>query len=231
VIRDLQFTLHMHVGRYPFLYYQFYAHRYPYREMRVTRKTQLCIEGFPRSANSYAVVAFKFANPFVKIAHHLHVPAQVLRAVQWGIPSIVCIRHPIEAVSSFLVFQNSTWASGYLRLYRFFYEALIPIMNRILIVDFQTIVDDVNVVIEKLNQRFDLHYCRIPDLAHRKADIFRKLNQWHQRFFKGQRHRGLLPDEARKKQKECMRYLVENSSEYRRALEIYELFRRNSLGN
>ena len=42
----------------------------------------IVIEGFPRSANSVAVHAFRVAQDRpVRIAHHLHAPAQVIAAV------------------------------------------------------------------------------------------------------------------------------------------------------
>ena len=41
--------------------------------------------GFPRSANTFAVVAFQQAQrESVRVAHHLHMPAQVIRAAQLG---------------------------------------------------------------------------------------------------------------------------------------------------
>ena len=57
--------------------------------------TQLVIEGYPRSANTYAVVAFAAVQPErPRIAHHLHVAAQVLAAVDRDIPTMVLIRRP-----------------------------------------------------------------------------------------------------------------------------------------
>jgi hypothetical protein len=35
-----------------------------------------------------------------RIAHHLHVPAQVVRTTQWQIPTLVLIRVPRDAVRS-----------------------------------------------------------------------------------------------------------------------------------
>jgi hypothetical protein len=58
----------------------------------VSRTTQLVIEGYPRLGNTFAVVAFLQAQKEdVRIAHHLHAPAQVIRAARWRIPTIVLI--------------------------------------------------------------------------------------------------------------------------------------------
>ena len=43
--------------------------------------TELVIEAFPRSANTFATVAFQLSQPApVRVAHHLHAPAQVTEA-------------------------------------------------------------------------------------------------------------------------------------------------------
>src|SRR5215210_2906944 len=75
-----------YVGRHPFLFYNFYRLKPSYRDLLVARRTQIVIEGFPRSGNTFAVVAFEQAQrESVRVAHHLHMPAQVIRAAQWSI--------------------------------------------------------------------------------------------------------------------------------------------------
>src|SRR5918999_5771267 len=68
------------------------------------RDTEIVIEGFPRSANSFAVAAFARAQGRKpKIAHHVHAPAQVIAAARAGIPAIVLIRNPEEAVLEYVI--------------------------------------------------------------------------------------------------------------------------------
>ena len=70
----------------------------------VTPDKLVVIEGFPRSGNSFARRAFIMAQDetfdVTRIAHHLHVPAQVIRAARWRIPTLVLIRRPKDAVLS-----------------------------------------------------------------------------------------------------------------------------------
>jgi len=67
------------LGRRPRLYHWTYRLRDGYADRLVTDATDLCVEGFPRSANSFAVGAFEHAQPEpLSIAHHNHVPAPVL---------------------------------------------------------------------------------------------------------------------------------------------------------
>src|SRR5438105_4275553 len=54
--------------------------------------------GFPRSANTFAVAAFKLANPTVQLATHFHVPPFIIHGLRCGKPGFFLIRQPEEAV-------------------------------------------------------------------------------------------------------------------------------------
>jgi hypothetical protein len=73
-----------YIGRHPF--YNFYRLRPSYRDLLVDRRTQIVIEGFPRSGNTFAVVALQQAQrESVRVARHLHMPEQVIRAAKSGV--------------------------------------------------------------------------------------------------------------------------------------------------
>ena len=82
----------------------------------VTKETDCVIDGFPRSANSFARLAFveSQVNNELILATHTHSPAQIVQAARWGIPTMVCIRRPFDAIrglASFdleLVIRDST---------------------------------------------------------------------------------------------------------------------------
>ena len=60
---------------------------------------QLCIDGFPRSANSYAVNLVQKMEPTLNIIHHVHAPA-IIKKTAGKIPTIILIREPQEAILS-----------------------------------------------------------------------------------------------------------------------------------
>ncbi|MEW6059376.1 MAG: hypothetical protein AB1551_04425, partial [Actinomycetota bacterium] len=83
--------------------------RYPSPTLAVARwqghgeplgpSTDLVIEGYPRSANTLAVSAISAAQPGpIRIAHHLHAPGHVIAAIRRGVPVLVLVREPEEAV-------------------------------------------------------------------------------------------------------------------------------------
>src|SRR5207245_9068649 len=84
------------ISAYPSVFLPLARWRYPHKESRVvTRPTELVIEGFARSANTFAVEAFERVQPRpVRIVHHLHAPAHIMPAVSLGSPAIATSTTP-----------------------------------------------------------------------------------------------------------------------------------------
>jgi len=113
------------------------------------------IEGYPRSANTFAVAAFQFAQGRrVKIARNLHAPASVIQAVRWRIPALVLIRKPEDAVLSLLVREPSLSARQALADYTRFYEKIRPYRFGFVLATFEEVTSDFNSVIHRINHKF-----------------------------------------------------------------------------
>ena len=68
-----------------------------------TKNCNIVIEGFPRSGNSFALSAFAYAHPDCdNIATHLHVAANVMLGVKYGVPVMLMLRSPVDAVKSLI---------------------------------------------------------------------------------------------------------------------------------
>lgn len=121
----------------------------------VFRDTDAVIEGFPRSANTFAATAFELAQPRpVRVARHLHVPSQVIAGARLGIPTIVLIRDPDEAVLSFSLWSPHVTLQDGLRDYTRFYRRILPYRDRFEVATFEDVSTDFGEVIRRLNQRF-----------------------------------------------------------------------------
>lgn len=97
----------------------------------VTRSTEIVIEGFPRSANTFATVAFQNAQDrLVRIGHHVQAAAQVNLAEKWRIPIIVLIREPDVALLSYIIFNQFAWINQVFREYVRFYWYIEPLHKR-----------------------------------------------------------------------------------------------------
>ncbi len=87
------------------------------------------------------------------IAHHLHVPAQVVRAARWRIPTLVLIRRPKDAVLS-LVIRDPISVDQALRYYISFYETSEKYRDAYVLGLFEEVTEDFGQVIERMNDKF-----------------------------------------------------------------------------
>ena len=145
-------------------------------DLRITRSTEIVIEGFPRSANSYATVALQLHHPGpLRIAHHLHVPAQVLRAVRYRIPCLVLIRSPLEALKSFRLAHPHVALESAAKHYRRFYETIAPFRDHYVIGEFSEVTVDFNRTIARLNHKFGTSFAMLLGTDAERQEITHRL--------------------------------------------------------
>jgi hypothetical protein len=140
-------------GRYPSIYLPIARRRH--RGEPVTRHTELVIEGFPRSGNTFCTAAFgSVQSRPVRVARHEHVPAQVIAAARAGIPALVLIRRPGDAVLSLVIQHPEVTVRQVARAYVRFYRPLLRYRGRFVVATFEEVVTDLGEVIGRLNARF-----------------------------------------------------------------------------
>jgi len=132
-----------------------------YSNRAIERSTRIAIEGFPRSANTFAVAAFAVAQgqplEALHVARHSHAPAQVIRAVRRELPTILLVRDPADAVVS-LVQRERVSPNVALRSYIAFHTAVAPYAEGMVVALFDQVTGDFGRVIERLNARFGTRY-------------------------------------------------------------------------
>ena len=124
------------------------------RNRPVRPDDQIVIDGFPRSANTFSSRAFLVANPGAAVSHHMHAPANILLAVRYGLPAIVVVRTPVDAVMSEVIREPRKRLRRGLLEWSSFYETVLPVLDRVVVADFTTVTTDYSVVIEEVNRRF-----------------------------------------------------------------------------
>lgn len=169
----LKWTLKKTIARYPLLFFPISKLRSergpatsgePTSSQLVSRDTQLVIEGFQRTGNTFAVRAFQYAQPNpIKIAYHFHAPAQILRAVKLGIPTLVVIRNPKDAVASYVARWPVVSISRALELYVFFYESIEDYKSSYIIGEFEEVTQNYSKVIQKINAKFGTNFVPFSD--------------------------------------------------------------------
>ena len=145
--------------------------RSDFRDRIVSPGSPICIEGFYRSANSFAVRCFRAANDVEdcspKIATHVHSSAHVRAALKLGIPTLVLIRPPRATVVStkawMIQLEKISNAQNYpleflLRSYIQFYSDLLPLRERFVAATFDEVTEDFGKIIEHVNDRFKAEF-------------------------------------------------------------------------
>jgi len=145
---------------HPNLYFPRFVRQNPHLAyLCVNRDTKIVIEGFPRCGNTFAVIAFQQAQKRkIKIAHHLHVPAQIRYATRNGIPTLVLIREPLEAVASLLVRHPERTPGKCLSEYDNFYRSIVSAKDKFVVADFKETVNDFGSVTTRLNELFQTSF-------------------------------------------------------------------------
>lgn len=126
-----------------------------YRQYAVRPDSDAVIEGYPRSANTFAVVAFKMSQPKpVNIGRHLHSLGHVYRGLQLAKPTLIVIRNPRDSVLSYAIAQPQLRLESLLREYIDFYEGIERLGDDVVLGEFNEVTNDFGAVIRRLNTRF-----------------------------------------------------------------------------
>lgn len=157
-IYRFRYWLRIILSRHPHLFSFIYGNFAKFRHQYIKRDTELLIEGFPRSANTYAYWAFKITNPGVRVAHHSHSQALVALAVKRNIPALVLIRDPRSAITSLIVRHPYITPELAIKSYLDFYSLVAKQLDQIILVEFQSITTDFCVVIRSLNEKFATNF-------------------------------------------------------------------------
>lgn len=153
--------------RSPRVYVPIARRRHPHGVIRPD--TQIVIDGFTRSAVTFAVIAFQVAqNDHVRVAHHLHAPAHLLAGVRRGIPVLVPIRPPEDTVLSAMIREPGVPVAQWLRSYIDFYRRLPALADRIVIAPFADVTSDFGAVTHRVNRRFGTSFF---EFKHAEVDV------------------------------------------------------------
>jgi hypothetical protein len=164
------------LARYPSVFLPISRRRHPQSVLQCD--TELVIDGFTRSATTFALIAFQIAqNGHVRVAHHLHSASHVLAAVRRGVPALVPIREPEGAVLSTVIREPEVPLSQVLRSYVHFYRRLLPLADRVVLADFQSVTGNFGVVTRRVNERFGTSFVEFKHTDSDVATVFELINE------------------------------------------------------
>ena len=114
-------------------------------------KTELLIEGYPRSGNTYCYAKYKLLNPSLHIASHRHEFGHIHYALLKRIPVVVVARNPLDTVSS-LVIREHVSVSFALNYYYYFHKRVFSFIDQIRVFSFETLINNEELTLFNINE-------------------------------------------------------------------------------
>ncbi len=179
-VKDVRYDLRSRASTYPV--YLSYARRGEHRDEVLSEGTAVVIDGFPRSANTFAALAFQTAQERpVRIAHNLHSAAQLTIAAARGVPTLVLIREPTDTVLSEAIRERPISLRRVLAAYCRFYETVASQVDRMTVGEFSRVTNDFGSIIEEFNRRFGTAFLPFEHTRESTARVFRLIDERERR--------------------------------------------------
>jgi hypothetical protein len=143
------------------------------------------IEGVGRSGNTFAVDAFQFAQTSaVRMVHHTHSAAQVIRAVRLGRPILLIVRDPSQVVVSQMILRG-IGPGPPLRAWIRFHRRLLPFRDRFVVGAFEAVTSDLGAVIRRVNDQFATRFAEFDHTSENVQRVFGQIEERNRRRFRG----------------------------------------------
>jgi hypothetical protein len=157
------------------------------RETLARRDTAIVIDGFLRSGNTFSVAAFMVANgPDLHIGRHLHGAPHLLRAARLGVPAVLLVRRPADAVASYLVRRPTLTPPDALLEYLDMYRTAWPARNAYVVGIFDQVVSDFGQVVRAVNRRFGTGFRPYEPTEANRAAAFAIVEEMNRRECRGE---------------------------------------------
>ena len=150
-----------------------------FKKLFLNKNTDITIEGFPRSGNTFSYFAFNyFQKKKISIAHHVHHEYQLIYSYFHNLPNMILIRKPDDAVKSYLIRKEfSIEPKTAFREYYYYYLIAYNLKNKLLFFKFTSITNDIDkcikIVNKKFQKNFDTNYLNIKD----KKQIYKNIDK------------------------------------------------------
>jgi hypothetical protein len=146
--------------------------------LRITSETRAVMDGFPRSANTYAHLAFLYANgKDFPMCSHRHSHQSIRTGVRRGLPTIVLIREPGPPIASSLQFAPESKPATTIDTYRTFYEGVLPVIDDVLVATFDEVIADFGEVTRRCNVKFGTDFVPYEKTEEAEAAIMHSLEE------------------------------------------------------
>lgn len=190
-----RYDLRSVLSNYPRLYLPIVRWKRNGTSRVVSASTDIVIEGFLRSGNTFTQAAFDFAQQRqVLIAHHLHAPAQVIQATRLNVPTLVIVRPPKDSVVALKLMIPHLSLDQLLRSYIRYHKAILPYLDRCVVATFDQVTSDLGAVITRVNGKYGTSFETFVHTEENVDSIFAALKTMAYRKNPDRRVVGTIPD-------------------------------------
>ncbi|WP_174614761.1 sulfotransferase domain-containing protein [Virgibacillus ihumii] len=211
-----------------FLYssYKYVFERSSYYRNITKKVTDICIEAYPSSANTYLMFLVLNLNKDIYISHHTHTIANMKLAIKMNKPCVVVIRNPLDAISSYIFRFNSEESENNKVLIRAideyfeFYKFVQKNIENVYLVTFEDLIDNTSDVMVELqnytNLELNIENIDMEVLINKSLnDVKNKAER------KGRSGKGSVPSKSKEMGKKVVKNKIKNFSTYHESLELY----------
>jgi len=152
--------------------------RKKFKDIVVSNDTEIVIEGYPRSANTFAVAAFIYAQKKeVKVARHTHAPAQIMLGVKANTPVILLIRKPVDAVVSLVIRDCTISLVAALKMYIWYHKSILDIKDKCVVADFYDVTENFSNIIDMVNTKYNKNFLNFTHDKCSENNIFKLVEE------------------------------------------------------
>lgn len=166
---------------------------------RITSSTDLVIEGYPRSSNTFAAAAVAVASGgTVSVASHVHTPSQVIHAANRRTPTLVVVREPRATVRSLIMAAPHVPVRTAIAEWIHHHRTIWPHRDSFVVGTFDQITTDLPSVLRRVNNRFGTTLPMFEHTPENVAAVEQRMRDDHERFHPGDQLSAPWPVEQRK---------------------------------
>lgn len=172
-IHSLKLRIRLKLCDYDLVFRLLYATRPKYKSILICKDTDIIIEGFPRSGNTYAYACFLLTNGDKhKVARHIHLGSQINMAIKYSTPALIIFRNPVESISSYLVRNKYYSEKSAINYYIKYYENIIKNKDNIVLCEFRQLITNFESAIKRLNEKYNTSFAEVNEVDIDKEKVY-----------------------------------------------------------
>ena len=179
-------------------------------------ETDICIEGYPSTANTFVYNVFSRKYNNKRISHHTHSIANIKRAINYGIPTIILCRKPKEAVASRCIRFDIDTREALLQ-YAEFYKYVNNVRSKLLISGFKKSTYGIERLLKDFEIFSGLNVDDNESIFEVKERVKEHINVWSKRNKKSKS----MPDKDRESKKKVIKRRIVGLDEYKICREVH----------